>query len=196
MRVIAGKMGTSFSSYRKGSCVRRPSTESTIVPSSHSTTKGWSSLPSCSGRPREISERYLCQLNDWMSILAKGGGAKKRFQYCLNSYSSRHISYLIAIQGHFGGIAVDPELQDNVLLPKGFTEYIFHVGNASELNSTIGNGLIPEEKSLKRGRQSVFFTTVNPIEDEKIMEETPCDFTKPRIAPYKNAWEPHQNTVY
>ena len=31
-------------------------------------------------------------LNDWMSILAKGGGAKKRFQYCSNPNSSRHIS--------------------------------------------------------------------------------------------------------
>ena len=27
------------------------------------------------------------------------------------------------------------ELQDNVLLPKGFTKYIYHVGNANELNS-------------------------------------------------------------
>ena len=66
LRVIAAKMGTSFSSYHKGSCVRRPSTESTIVPSSHKTTKRWSSLPSCSGCPREISERYLCHNPDMM----------------------------------------------------------------------------------------------------------------------------------
>ena len=79
-------------------------------------------------------------LNDWISILAKGGGANKRFQYCLNPNSSRHISYFRAIQGHSEriatdpeGIATDPELQDNVLLPKGFTEYI-HVGNVSELH--------------------------------------------------------------
>ena len=54
-------------------------------------------------------------LNDWFFNLAKGGGAKKRFQYCLNPNSSRHISYFRAIQGHSGGIAIDPELQDNVL---------------------------------------------------------------------------------
>ena len=75
-------------------------------------------------------------------------------------------------------------------IPKGFTEYIYHVGNASELNSMIRNGLIPGGTSLKRGRQAVFFTTVNP------MEWTPRDLTKPRIAPYKNTWKRLQNTVF
>ena len=76
--------------------------------------------------------------------------------------SSRYISYFRAIQGHSGGVAIDPELQDNVLLPKGFTEYIYHVGNVSEVHSIIRSGLIPGGQSLKRGRQSVFFTIVNP----------------------------------
>ena len=52
-------------------------------------------------------------LTDWISILAKGGKAKKKFQSCLNPNSSRYISYFRAIQGHSGGIAIDPELQDN-----------------------------------------------------------------------------------
>ena len=43
---------------------------------------------------------------------------KKRFQYCLNPNSSRHTLYFRAIQGQPGGIAIDPELQDNVLIPK------------------------------------------------------------------------------
>ena len=76
----------------------------------------------------------------------KGGRAKKRFQYCLNPNSSNHIPYFRAIQGHSGGIAIDPELQDNVLLPKGFTEYIYHVGNVSEMHSTIRSGLIWEDR--------------------------------------------------
>ena len=59
---------------------------------------------------------------------------RKRLQYYLNPNASRHISYFRAIQGHSGSIAVDPELQDNVLLPKGFTEYIYHVGNVSEVH--------------------------------------------------------------
>ena len=50
----------------------------------------------------------------------------------------------------------DSTLQDNVLLPKGFTEYIYHVGDASELNSIIRNGLIPGEKNLKQKEDKPF----------------------------------------
>ena len=68
-------------------------------------------------------------------------------------------------------------------------------GNASELNSTIRSGLIPGGRSLKRGRQAVFFTAVNPMKGVFGMEETPRHLTKPRVAPYKNTWKRHQNTV-
>ena len=90
-----------------------------------------------------------------------------------------YLVYFRAIQGHSGGVAMDPELQDNVLLPKGFTEYIYHVGNASEVHLIFRSGLIPGGQSLKRGGQSVFFTIVNPMEDDTCMEETPFDLTKP-----------------
>ena len=38
---------------------------------------------------------------------------------------------------HSGGTLVDPALQDNVLLPDDVTEYIYHIGNASEMHSII-----------------------------------------------------------
>ena len=114
----------------------------------------------------------------------------------MNPNSSRHIPYFKAIQGHSGGIAIDCELQDNLRLPEGFIDDIYHVGNASEVHSIIRSGLIPGGQSPKRGRQSVFFTTVKPMEDDNCMEETSCDLTKPRIVPFKNTWKPHQNTVY
>ena len=123
------------------------------------------------------------------SPLVKGGGAKKRVQYCLNPNSPNQFLYLRAIQGHLGESAIDLALQDNVLLPAGFPEYIYHVGNASEMNSLVRSGSILEGRSLKRGRQTVF---TNPMEDVNGMEETPCDLTKPRIAPYKNTWKRFQ----
>ena len=58
-------------------------------------------------------------INDWISFLANGRGPKKRFQYCLNPNSSKHFLSFRAIQGHSGDNAIDPELQDNVLLPEG-----------------------------------------------------------------------------
>ena len=41
----------------------------------------------------------------------------------------------------------------------------------------------------------MFFTIVNPMEDENCVEETSCDLTEPRIVPYKNTAKPHKNTV-
>ena len=93
-------------------------------------------------------------LEDWISTLAKGGGAKKRFQYCVNPNSSNQFLYLRAVQGHSGDNVVDPALQDNVLLPKGFTEYLYQVGDANESNSMIRNGLIPGGKKHQERKTS------------------------------------------
>ena len=105
-------------------------------------------------KKKKLDDASQRLLNDWNTILAKGGGPKKTFQYCFNPKSSSHFLYLRAIQGHSRENASDPSLQDNALLPKGFTENIFHVGNASELNSRIRNGMIPGGKSLKKRKTS------------------------------------------
>ena len=42
----------------------------------------------------------------------------------------------------------------------------------------------------------MFFTVIIPMEYDNGMGDTPCDLTKPRIAPCKNTWKPLQNTVY
>ena len=41
-------------------------------------------------------------------------GRKKRFQYCLNPYSSNEFLIFRSIQGHLGEDFVDPLLQDNI----------------------------------------------------------------------------------
>ena len=84
-------------------------------------------------------------LEDWISTLAKGRGAKKIFQHCMNPNSSNQFLHFRAIQGHSGDNAVDLAFQDNVMLPKGFTEYIYHVGNA--------NGASREEDKQSSSRQ-------------------------------------------
>ena len=63
------------------------------------------------------------------STMAKGGGNKKRFQYCTGP-SGQEILYLLALQGHSGRNLVDPSLQDNILIPRDFFEYIYHIGCA------------------------------------------------------------------
>ena len=55
----------------------------------------------------------------------------------MNHNSSKHFLYFRAIQGHSGDTLVDPTLQDNVMLPDDFAEYIYHIGNAHEMHSII-----------------------------------------------------------
>ena len=61
--------------------------------------------------------------------MAKGGGKKKRFQYCTDP-SGQEILYLRALEGHSGRNLIDPSLQGNVLIPNDFFEYIYHIGCA------------------------------------------------------------------
>ena len=75
-------------------------------------------------------------------------------------------------------------------------EYIYHIGNAHDLHSIIQGGLIPGGRSLRRDRQSVFFTFVSPIFARQDLEEVEHDLDKPRIAPYKHTWRAHHNTVH
>ena len=77
----------------------------------------------------------------WKSTMAGGGGNKKRFQYCTDSPGT--ILYLRDLQGHSGRSLIDPSLQDNVLIPYDFFEYIYHVGCATNLHSITNSGLIP-----------------------------------------------------
>ena len=65
----------------------------------------------------------------WKSKMAGGGGNKKRFQYCTHP-SGQEILCLRALQGHSGRNPIDPTLQDNVIIPDNFFEYIYHVGCA------------------------------------------------------------------
>ena len=110
-------------------------------------------------------------IEKWISVLAKGGGQKKRFQNCLNPNYPQKFLYLRAIQGHSGS-TINPALQDNVLFLEGFTEYVYHVGNGKELRSIVNHGLIPGGVSLRTGRQAVFFTYVNPMDNQDGLGKT------------------------
>ena len=88
----------------------------------------------------------------WKSRIAGGGGHKKRFQYCTES-SGQEILYLRALQGHSGRNPFDPTLQDNVLIPDNFFEYIYHIGCAINLHSIINSGLIPGGQNLAKDRR-------------------------------------------
>ena len=125
--------------------------------------------------------------------MARGGGNKKRFQYCIDP-SGQEIRYLRALQGHSGRNPINPTLQDNVLIPNNFFEYIYHVGCAINLHSITNSGFIAGGQKSSRERQTVFFTAVNPMnKDHRDPQE--FDLTKPRLASYKQKWKRHLDTV-
>ena len=90
----------------------------------------------------------------WKECLAGGEGSERRFQYCTDS--SGTIVYVRALQGHSGSNLIDLSLQDNVVIPSNFFQYIYHVGCAINLHSIINSGLILGGQDLNN-RQTVFF---------------------------------------
>ena len=74
----------------------------------------------------------------WKSRMAGDGGNKKIFQYCTDP-SGQEILDLRALQGYSGRSIIDPSLQDNVLIPNNFFEYIYHIGCAINLHSIINS---------------------------------------------------------
>ena len=93
--------------------------------------------------------------------MAGGGGNKKIHQY--RTDSSGAILYLRPLQGHSGRSLIDPTLQDNVIIPDVFFQYIYYVGSAINSHSIINSGLIPGGQNLSN-RQTVFFLLVDPMD--------------------------------
>ena len=92
-------------------------------------------------------------------------------------------------------VIIDPSLQDNVLIQRGFFQHIYHIGCASNLHSIINNGLIPGGQDSSR-RQTVFFLPIDP-RDKGHQDPEHIDFSVPRRAPYlHNARKKHQDAVY
>ena len=96
----------------------------------------------------EFTSSQRWSIRTWLNYLQKGGGSKKRFQCCVDPHAADTILYLRAIRGHIAVKHINPTLQDNVLLPGGFAEHIYHVGSSHDLHSIIQSGLIPGGKDV------------------------------------------------
>ena len=78
----------------------------------------------------------------------KAEETRKGFQYCTDP-SGQEILYLRALPGHSGRNLVDPELQDNVLIPNDFFEYIDYIECAINLHSITNSELIPGGQNFR-----------------------------------------------
>ena len=110
-------------------------------------------------------------------------GHKKKFQCCTDS-TGEQILYLRAIQGHSEENPVDPSLQDSVLVPNNFFEFIYHVECYFNIHSIIASGLIAGRENSGRDRQTVLLSAVNPL-DTHYYEQKEFDLTKSQLTAYK-----------
>ena len=58
----------------------------------------------------EFTSSQHWSIRTWLNYLQKGGGPKKRFQYCVDPHAVDTISFLRAIQGHSAGRHINPTL--------------------------------------------------------------------------------------
>ena len=132
-------------------------------------------------------------LAEWISVLAKGGGQKKGFQDCWTRtilWNSCNFEQSKDIQEVQSILHCKKMYCYQKILPS-----FYHVGNGKELRSIVNHGLIPGGVSLRMGRQAVFFTVVNPMDNQDGLGESLCDLSQARIAPYNLFWKRCQNTV-
>ena len=101
--------------------------------------------------------------------------------------------FFSALQCHSGRNSIDLSLQDNVLIPNNFFEYIDHIGCAVNLHTVTNSGLIAGGQNSSRDRQTVFFTDLNPMyKNHQDPKELDLDQTTSCILPKK--WKVHQDT--
>ena len=119
---------------------------------------------------------------------------KTRFQHCKNSRDV--LLYIRAIQGHNGGNLIVPELMGHVAIPNTWKEFLLHRGCSRDVTSILKSRLIAVGRASKEGRQTIFFTPLNPPGHNPDEEEPGDDLSKPRQIHYYSKWEPRQDAVF
>ena len=135
---------------------------------------------------QKFSERY------WIQLIQEGS-SEKRVEYCVDHKNS--LCYLRAIQGHFGGIPIVPELMGYTSIPYNWKEHIFHRGCSWSVQPILGSGLIPDGKESDTARQAVFFTPLNPFGENPDKEEHHDDCTVPQKVHYHSHWKRNHDAV-
>ena len=77
---------------------------------------------------RDFSETH------WLRLV-HDGSSKTRFEYCEDSKNP--LAYFRAIQGHSGGISIDPELMGYIRIPHNWKKFFFTGGVLSAFNPSL-----------------------------------------------------------
>ena len=123
---------------------------------------------------------------DWLHCLYLRS-IKTRFEICEDE--NGEIRYIRAIQGHSGGMIISPRLMNYVMIPYEWKRFIYHVGRARDENSSAEIGLVAGATERKEGRQTIFFTPLDPFNSDADEAESITDTTKLRKGTVSNSLE-------
>ena len=117
-----------------------------------------------------------------------------RFGICKDE--NGELRYIRSIQGHSGGMIISPRLMNHVMIPFKWKRVPYHVGRARHQCSIAEIGLVAGGKERKKGRQSIFFTPLDPFNSDADEAESITDLKKQRKVQYQIHWSSEQDAVY
>ena len=88
---------------------------------------------------------------------------------------------------------ISPILMNYVLVPYRWKRFIYHVGRARYQHSKAEVGLVA---GGKEGRQTIFFTPLDPFNSDADEAELITDIKKPTKAHYQIHWRAEQDAVH
>ena len=139
----------------------------------------------------EITWREFTDV-DWLHCFFLGS-IKTRFAICEDE--NGELRYIRAIQGHSGGMIFSPRLINYVMISYKWKRFIYHVDRARDQYSLAEIGLVVGGKEREEGRQTIFFTSLDPFNNDADEAESSTDTTKPSKVKYQIHWRIEQDVV-
>ena len=96
-----------------------------------------------------------------------------------------------------GGMIISPRLMNYAMIACRWKQFIiYHVGRARDQYSVAETGLVAGGKERKEGRQTIFFTPLDPFSSDADEAEVMTEIKKPWNVHYHIHWRPEQDPVY
>ena len=93
-------------------------------------------------------------------------------------------------------VIISPRLMNHVMILYKCERFIYHVGRARDQYSIAEIGLVAGGKERKEGRQTIFFSPLDPFNSDANESDSITDLKKPRKVKYQSRWSPGQDAVY
>ena len=87
-------------------------------------------------------------------------------------------------------------VDENRRVSDSWKEFIYHRGCSYDHLPILMTRLVAGGKESKAGRQTIFFTPLNPCGDDQDEEEPSEDFSKPSKVNYHSNWNRNQDAVH